>query len=73
MLGQGWSEAYWVQPRKEPLGALRMTITPARQESQAGGPAWQEGLVQREERPEMTKKPRPGSADSRRARRTAGD
>ena len=30
MLVQGWSEAYWVQPRNEPLGALRVTMTPAR-------------------------------------------
>ena len=55
---QGWSEAYWVQPRKEPLGALRMTMTPAWQDWQTGGVAWQVGLVQREERPAITRKPR---------------
>ena len=59
MLVQGWSEAYWEQPRNEPLGALRMTMTPARHNSQAGGVALQEGLVQRDEWPEMIRKPRP--------------
>ena len=58
MLVQGWSEAHWEQPRNEPLRALRVTITPARQDWQTGGLAWQEELVQREERPEMTRKPR---------------
>ena len=55
---QGWSEAYSEQPRKEPRLALRMTMTPARQDWQTGGVALHEGLVQREERPEMTRKPR---------------
>ena len=58
MLVQGWSEAYWVQPRNVPGRPLRMTMTPARHESQTGGLALQEGLVQRDERPEMTRKPR---------------
>ena len=58
MLVQGWSEAYWVQPRKRPGRPWRMTMTPAWQDSQTGGVALQEELVQREERPEMTRKPR---------------
>lgn len=58
MLGQGWLEAYWVQARNEPLGALRVSMTLARQESQTGGLALQEGLVQWDERAEMTRKPR---------------
>ena len=58
VLVQGWSEAYWVQPRNEPLRALRVTITPARQDWQTDGLALQAGLVQREERPEMIRKPR---------------
>ena len=48
-----------MQPRNEPLGALRGTMTPARQDWQAGGLALQEGLVQRDEWPEMIRKPRP--------------
>ena len=59
VLVQGWSEAYWVQPRNEPGRALRMTMTPARHDWQAGGLALQEGLVQRDVRPETTRKPRP--------------
>ena len=58
VLVQGWSEAYWVQPRNAPLRALRGTMTPARQDWQTGGVALQKGLVQRDERPAMTRKPR---------------
>ena len=47
-----------MQPRNEPLGALRMSMTLARQELQTDGVALQEGLMQREEWPEMTRKPR---------------
>ena len=59
MFLHGWSEANWVQPRNEPGRPLRMTITPARHDWQAGGLALHEGLMQRDERPEMTRKPRP--------------
>ena len=58
MLVQGWSEAYWVQPRNEPGRPLRMTMTPARHDWQTGGLALHEGLVQRDARPDMTRKPR---------------
>ena len=54
----GWSEANCVQPRNQPVRPLRMTITPARHDWQTGGLASHEGLVQRDERPEMTRKPR---------------
>ena len=56
--GQGWSEAYWVQPRNEAGRAWRMSMTSAWQEWQTGGVALQDGLVQRDERPAMTRKPR---------------
>jgi len=58
VLVQGWSEVYWVQPRNEAGRAWRMSMTPAWQEWQTGGVALQEGLVQRGERPELTRKPR---------------
>ena len=58
VLVQGWSEAYWVQPRKRPGRPWRMTMTPARQDSQTGGVALQERLVQRDEGPEIVTKPR---------------
>lgn len=58
MLVQGWSEANWVQPRKRPERPWRMTMTSARQDSQTGGLALQEELVQRDERPEIVRKPR---------------
>ena len=54
----GWSEAYCEQPRNQPGRPLRMTITPARHDPQAGGLASHEAFVQRDERPEMTRKPR---------------
>ena len=50
-----------MQPRNEPGRPLRMTITPARHDWQAGGLALHEGLMQRDERPEMTRKPRPAA------------
>ena len=37
VLVQGWSEAYWVQPRNEPGRPGRMTMTPAWQEWQTVG------------------------------------
>ena len=58
VLVQGWSEAYCEQPRNQPVRPLRVTITPARHDRQAGGLASHEGLVQRDERPEITTKPR---------------
>ena len=58
MLVQGWSEANWVQPRNRPGRPWRMTMTPARQVLQTGGLALHEGLVQRDERPEIVTKPR---------------
>ena len=57
VLVQGWSEANSEQPRKGPLGPLRMVMTPTPQDSQAGGLASQETFVQREEAPAMTAKP----------------
>ena len=64
MLVQGWSEANWVQPRNQPVRPLRVTITPARHDPQAGGLASHEGLVQRDERPEMTSEAPPAASDS---------
>ena len=55
---QGWSEANWEQPRNQPGRPGRMTMTPARQDSQMGGLALHEGLVQRDEPPEIVRKPR---------------
>lgn len=57
MFVHGWSEANSVQPRNQPRRALRLTISPAPQDSQAGGLASHDAFVQRDEAPEITAKP----------------
>ena len=58
MFVHGWSEAYCEQPRNQPVRPLRVTITPARHDPQVGRLASHEALVQRDERPGITTKPR---------------